>query len=222
MREATRALLRATALLYPCAVISGRTRADVASRVSGIPLVAVIGSHGADAGFGPLDRSLQRVVAAWRGALDRALLGSEDIEIEEKGFSLALHYRRAPSWRDAERRALAAAASLEGAVVFGGHAVVNVLPKDAPTKGDAIQQLCRRLGARVALYVGDDRTDEDAFRSQAVGVSICVGGGRESSAAYALADQREVDDLLRALLSARARLDGLGERWEALVRVVTP
>src|SRR6266540_5899729 len=151
MRSETRALLRATALLYPCAVISGRMRSDVAARVSDVPLVAVIGCHGAEAGFGPLDRSLQRRVASWRGELGRALWRCEGIEIEDKKFSIAVHYRHACSWRDAERRVLSAAAKLDGAVVFGGHAVVNVLPAAAPTKGDAISQLCERLGARIAV-----------------------------------------------------------------------
>ncbi len=220
MRGETRALLRATALLYPCAVISGRMRSDVAARVREVPLVAVVGCHGAEAGFGPLDRSLEVRVASWRGVLEDALRGCEGIELEDKRFSIALHYRRARSWRDAERRALAAAAALDGAVVFGGHAVVNVLPEDAPTKGDAVRQLCARLGTRVAVYVGDDRTDEEAFRSEVVGISIRVGGERASSAAYWLPDQRQLDALLRALVAARARQAGLGDRWEGLVRVM--
>jgi trehalose 6-phosphate phosphatase len=220
MRPETRALLRATALLYPCAVISGRTRADVAARVADVPLVAVVGCHGAEPGFGPLDRALERRVAAWRAELERALRGCEGIDVEDKRFGLALHYRRARSWRDAERRALAAAEGLEGALVFGGHAVVNVQPEEAPTKGDAIRELCERLRARIALYVGDDRTDEEAFRSEVVGISICVGGGEGSSAAYGLADQGEIDELLRALVAARVRQDGRGERWEGLVRLM--
>ncbi|HEX9400368.1 MAG TPA: trehalose-phosphatase [Anaeromyxobacter sp.] len=220
MRRETRALLRATALLYPCAVISGRMRSDVAARVSDVPLIAVIGSHGAEAGFGPLDRSLQTRVASWRGELGRALWRCEGIEIEDKKFSIAVHYRHACSWRDAERRVLSAAAKLDGAVVFGGHAVVNVLPDDAPTKGDAISQLCERLGARIAVYVGDDRSDEEAFRSKVVGISIRVGGERDSSAAYWLPQQPQVDDLLRALVAARARQDGRGPRLEGLVRAM--
>jgi trehalose 6-phosphate phosphatase len=220
MRDETRALLRATALLYPCAVVSGRTRADVAARVSDVPLLAIVGCHGAEPGFGPLDRSLERRVASWRGELERALRGCDDIDLEDKRFSIALHYRRARSWPDAERRALTAAEALAGAVVFGGNAVVNVLPDGAPTKADAVRHLCGRLGARVAVYVGDDRTDEEAFRCEAVGISVRVGSETNSSAAYCLADQREVDDLLRALLAARARHDGLGDRWEALVRVM--
>jgi trehalose 6-phosphate phosphatase len=222
MRDETRALLRAAALLYPCAVISGRRRADVAARVSGVPLVAVVGCQGAVGGFGPLDGAVEARVAEWRPELERALAGAEGIEIEDKRFGIALHYRHAPSRAEAEERALQAAAALDGAVVFGGNAVVNVVPREAPTKGDAIRALCERLGARVAVYVGDDRTDEEAFRADVVRVSIRVGAEPGSAAAHRLPDQRAVDDLLRALLAARARQDGLGERGEGLARLITP
>src|SRR5690349_2822264 len=82
MRDETRALLRAAALLYPCAVISGRARADVAARLKGVPLAAVVGCHGAEPGFGPLDRTLERSVASWRSRLAVALRGCDGIEVE--------------------------------------------------------------------------------------------------------------------------------------------
>ena len=126
----------------------------------------------------------------------------------------------ARSWSAAERRATAAARRLPGATVLGGHAVVNVVPAEAPTKGDAVAALCARLGARSAVYVGDDETDEDAFRAGVVGVSIAIGGARESAASYRLPDQAQVDDLLRALICARVEQDGRGARWEGLVRAV--
>ena len=219
MRAETRELLRATALLYPCAVVSGRARIDLAARVDGIPLVAIVGCHGAEAGFGPLDRELARRVAGWRATLARALGGCRGVEIEDKRFGLAIHFRRARSWRAAERRALAVARRLRGATVVGGHAVVNVQPAEAPTKGDAVAALCARLGARSAVYVGDDLTDEDAFRAGVVGVSIAIGA-RESAASYRLESQEQIDDLLRALMCARAEQDGIGPRWEGLVRAV--
>src|SRR5512134_2919992 len=92
MRAETRALLRATSLLYPCAVISGRTRADVAARVQDVPLVAIVGCHGAEPGFGPIDTGLERRVASWRAALSGALADA-DVEIEDKRLGIALHYR---------------------------------------------------------------------------------------------------------------------------------
>jgi trehalose 6-phosphate phosphatase len=220
MRSETAALLRTASLLFPCAVISGRARADVLKRVADVPLAAVIGNHGAERGFGPLDRSLARRVTAWGETLRRSLRHLRGVEIEDKRFSVAVHYRRTSSWRESERQILGAAAGLDEATAFGGHAVVNILPSGAPTKGDAIRALCERERASLAVYVGDDRTDEEAFRADRVGISIRVGASETSSARYSLADQSQIDHLLRALIAARARHDGLGERWEGLVRAV--
>jgi trehalose 6-phosphate phosphatase len=218
LRGETRAILRTVSLLYPCAVISGRERADVASRFADIPLVAVIGNHGAEAGRGPLDRRARELVGTWRVRLQRALDGVEGVEIEDKRFSIAVHYRRAPSWDEAFRAIRGAVAALDGAAAFGGHAVVNIFPADAPTKGDAIRAVCDRVGARVAVYVGDDLTDEEAFRADVVRISVRVGESTGSAARFFVPDQLAVDDLLRALVAARARHDGLGRRWEGLVR----
>jgi trehalose 6-phosphate phosphatase len=218
MRGSTRALLRTTALLYPCAVVSGRPRADVAARVAGVPVVAVIGNHGAEPGFGPVDRRVAGRVASWRSALETSLAGQRGVELEDKRFSVALHYRSAPSWTEAERAIARAVKALDAARVFHGNAVVNVVPAEAPTKGDAMRALCARLGMRMAVYVGDDRTDEEAFRSDAVRISIRVGECDESSARYCVPSQGEIDELLRAFVAARARQDGRGATWEALVR----
>ena len=51
---------------------------------------------------------------------------------------------------------------------------------------------------------------------------VAAGGGGESAVAYSLAAQEEVDALLRALVAARARQDGLGDRWRGLLRVMGP
>lgn len=218
MRPETRALLRTVALLYPCAVVSGRTRRDVAARVADIPLVSAIGNHGAEPGFGPVDASIAERVAAWRTSLEGVLDPADAIELEDKRLSIAFHYRGARSWPDARARIERIVETLEGTRVLQGHAVVNVIPEEAPTKGDALRALCQRLGARVAVYVGDDRTDEDAFESDVASISIRVGDSRGSAARYCVDTQEEVDDLLRALVAARAKQDGLGHGWQGLVR----
>jgi trehalose 6-phosphate phosphatase len=221
MRPDTRALLRVAALLYPCVVVSGRSRADLAPRLDGIPLVAWVGNHGAEAGFGPVDRSPRGAVLAWRGALAARLGAMPGVEIEDKGLSLAVHYRRAPDPVAAERDIRAATLELPGARVFGGHCVVNAVPGDAPTKGDAIAELLERSGCRTALYVGDDTTDEDAFRAPGV-MGVRIGDGTGSAAAYRLASQRAIDELLRLLVEERSRLDGQRARAESLARAVRP
>lgn len=220
MRERTRALLRATALLYPCAVVSGRTRADVAARVADVPLVAVVGSHGAEPGFGPVDAGTPPRVRAHVQALRAALRDLPGVELEDKRFSVAVHYRATASWAEAERRILEAVARLDDARTFVGHAVVSVLPAGAPTKSDAIRALCARELASFPVYVGDDVTDEEAFRSGLVGLAVRVGEAERSSASHFLADQAQIDELLERLVAARARQDGLGDRSEGLARVL--
>lgn len=220
MRPDTRRLLRTAAILYPCAVISGRARVDVAARLDGIPLVGIVGNHGAEPGFGPLDRGLRERVAAWEAKLAPVLSRVAGVEVENKGFSLALHHRRSPSWSHARERIRGAISCLEGAVVFEGHAAVNVLPEDAPTKANAIRGLCERFALDVVVYVGDDRSDEEAFRCDAVSVAIRVGLDPDSSARFSVAGQADVDRLLRELILARARMDGHARGPEGIVRAL--
>lgn len=218
MRESTAGLLGIAALLYPCAVVSGRRRADVAGRLAGVPLAAVVGNHGAEAGFGPVDRSPGRQVVAWREALARDLAGAPGIALEDKGLSLAVHYRHAPERLRARRAILAAVARLPGSRVFGGKAVVNVVPQGSHDKGDAVAALLRRTDRTTAVYVGDDATDEDAFRNRAVSLGVRVGRTHLSAARYYIPSQRDTDELLRELIRARRRLEGLPEDIAGLER----
>ncbi|HET6438561.1 MAG TPA: trehalose-phosphatase [Anaeromyxobacter sp.] len=220
MRAETRTLLRTAAILYPCAVVSGRARTDVAARLEGVPLIAVIGNHGAEAGFGPLDSDLREKVAKWEARLVPALGDIEGVEVENKGFSLALHYRHARSWSEARRLIGRFVSRLEHALVFEGHAVVNVLPEDAPTKANAIRELCARFALNTVVYVGDDRSDEEAFRCEAVSVAIRIGLDPFSSARYAVTEQAEVDRLLRELVLSRARIDGRDISADGLLRAL--
>lgn len=220
MRDTTRRLLRLVSLFYPCAVISGRSRGDLAPRLESVPLVALVGNHGAEAGYGPVDRSVRELVARWARESSALLRDLEGVEIEDKQLSLAIHFRGARDPQEAERAIRTAVESLSGARVFGGHQVVNVVPPDEHDKGEALARVLARVGRTGALYVGDDTTDEDAFRHPAVRVSVRVDRVEPTSAEYFLASQSQIDALLRALVAARLRLDGLDGRIEALERFV--
>jgi trehalose 6-phosphate phosphatase len=217
----TRRLLRIVSVFYPCAVVSGRSRADLLPRLTGIPLAAIVGNHGAEAGHGPVDGTVRKTVIGWRESVSAALQGVDGVDIEDKGLSLALHYRRARDLGAARRAVGAAAMALAGARVFGGHAVVNVVPPDVHDKGLAVAALVDRfLPRKRAVYVGDDTTDEDAFACEVVEVGIRVGRCPSSAAQYYVAAQERVDELLRALVRARCRLDGHGEQVDALERAM--
>jgi trehalose 6-phosphate phosphatase len=102
--------------------------------------------------------------------------------------------------RSAERAVYEAANKLEGTRLIPGKKVLNVLPHDFPSKGDAVRALVAKLGCEGAVYVGDDVTDEDAF---AVGPPLVFGvhvGKGPSLAPWRLAEQRDMDRFMRVLM----------------------
>lgn len=204
MRATTRRLLRAVCQRYPTMVISGRARADVAGRVRGVGLRAVVGNHGIEPGRDvPV---LCARVASWSRMLANRLDALRGVVIEEKGHSIAVHYRASRSKKLAKRAIFEAAGALGEARLIRGKQVLNILPPDAPHKGIALERARARLGCDTAIYVGDDETDEDVFRMDDPGrlLGIRIGAKRSSAAAYCLAGQREVDALLRELVRCRS------------------
>jgi trehalose 6-phosphate phosphatase len=201
MRPSTRRLLREVARARPCVVISGRSRADVARRLRGVDLAAVVGNHGLEPSRATA--GARRGIQAWNSLLEERLGGIQGVVIEDKGLSLAVHYRRARNKKLARARVLAAAARLGKARLLGGKQVLNILPAGAPHKGLALVLARIRLGCDTAVYVGDDETDEDVFTLDQPGqlLAIRVGRKRISSAAYYIRTQAEIDGLLRSLLA---------------------
>jgi len=208
MRPSTLRLLRELARAYPCVVISGRSRADVLRRVRGVRFAEVVGNHGGE----PWHASARarREVRQWLTGLRDRLGGISGVLIEDKGVSLCLHYRRSRQKRRARARILAATARLRGARVSAGKLVVNVVPAEAPHKGQALVRLRAREGCDTAVYLGDDETDEDVFTLDQPGQLLTVRVGRKlgSAAAYYIRRQTEVDRVLRGLLAFRSRPEG--------------
>jgi trehalose 6-phosphate phosphatase len=200
----TRHLLLEVARRYPCAVISGRPLSDIQRKVAGIPLLAVAGSHGAERG-GPAAAGDRGRGEEWFAALTAALSGRAGIVLERKPAGVAVHYRGAPDGPLARALVRAALEHLPGGRLLEGKKVMEIVPAEAPTKGDALLGI-RAAGAFEAmLYVGDDVTDEDAFACAppAELVSVRVGSARASRARFALSDQKRIDRLLAVLLALR-------------------
>lgn len=206
----TRLLLEGLARRYPCAIISGRARDDVLQRVRGIKVWSVVGSHGLDPSWrhGRYLRDVRR----WRQRLCRRLGGVQGVLIEDKAYSLAIHYRRSRRKRDARAAIAEAVAGLRGPRLIWGKEVLNLVPRDAPHKGMALERLRSALGCDTALYLGDDETDEDVFTLDQPGrlLGIRVGRSRRSAASYFLRSQLEVPGLLRALVKLRPAVE---DQW---------
>jgi trehalose 6-phosphate phosphatase len=203
MQPSTRRLLEELAKLYPCVVISGRAQRDAIRRLRGVGIREIVGNHGMEPGHAT--SRIADMVARWRPLLDERLAGLRGVEIEDKVFSVAIHYRQSRQKKLARNAILRAASTLRDVRLIGGKQVVNILPNGAPHKGIALERERARLKCDTAIYVGDDETDEDVFALDQPGqlLTIRVGRHRSSAAAYFIESQREIDELLRVLLKFR-------------------
>ncbi len=207
MRSRTHELLKHVAYLYPCVIISGRARRDILRFLRGIKARKVVGSHGMD-----LFKSSERYrgeVRRWRRCLEKLLAGQQGVWIEDKRFSLSIHYRRSRRKKDAVAAIRRALRDLDGFRLIGGKQVMNLLPDGAPHKGLAIEKLRGRLHCDTAIYLGDDQNDEDVFALEQPGwlLAIRVGMWRHSRASYFIKNQKEIDRVLRLLLKFRKAAD---------------
>jgi len=203
IRSSTRNLLKRLTSLYPCILISGRSRSDVRRRVRGIEFREVIGNHGIE----PWDsrRSIERRVQGWAPKLRKELKPFPGALLENKGFSLSVHFRKVDRKRELVASVERLAAKIPKAHVVGGKLVINLVPRGPADKGVALRREMERRRCERAIYVGDDATDESVF-ALPLGrrlLAIRVGKTRASCARYFIGSQRQIDRLLRTLVAAR-------------------
>jgi alpha,alpha-trehalase len=211
LSDSMRQALSDLAARMPVAILSGRDLDDVRRRVD-IAGMVYAGSHGFDiAGPHGLRRQmgsefLPKLDTAKR-ELQQALDGISGARVERKRFSIAAHYRNVKeenvprvkqavgevAWRYRELRKMT------------GKKVHELQPDVDWNKGRALVWLLETLGLEdgnvFPIYIGDDRTDEDAFRALASrGIGILVSEEpRHTAASYSLKDPVEVERFLRAL-----------------------
>ena len=205
MRASTRRLLERVARQYPCVVISGRPLEDLSKRLHELPLWHVFGNHGLEP-WAPTTEAAD-LVAGWIRRLKPRLRRIPGVVIENKKYSVTIHYRRADDKARARNAISMATRELTRVQEVGGAQAVNLMVQDSDNKGAALQRARRVLACDTAIYVGDDATDEDAFASGPADqlLSIRIGAARASGAGYYLPAQADIDRFLRALLSARSR-----------------
>jgi trehalose 6-phosphate phosphatase len=204
LRLATRRRLVRVAARYPMVIISGRSRADVRRRLGDLPSIDVIGNHGLEPGGAPAVRG---AVRRWNRRLTEAFRHEPGVMIENKGFSLAVHYRGSRAKRRLRAAIWAVGSELPGARLIGGKDVVNVVPQGGPHKGTALERALVRHRCQTAIFVGDDDTDEDVFSLEQPGrlLAIRIGRNRRSRAPYYLPTQAAIDPFLDTLIAAGRR-----------------
>lgn len=195
----------------PVAIITGRSIEDTYSRL-GFGPDFIVGNHGMEGvpGWEAHAQRHQAICVGWRTQLARVLReGDAGIRLEDKHYSLSLHYRGARDAGAAEARLMKLFEALEPQPrVVGGKYVFNLLPQDAAHKGNALEQLITICGASHALYVGDDVTDEDVFRLQRRDLlSVRIEHAPYSAAQFFLPRPEDIVQLLTEL-TARLRAAG--------------
>jgi len=213
MSDEMRRTIALLAAKCPVAIISGRGREDVKNLV-GLGNVIYAGSHGLDldlpgnmarpptpgAAFVP---AIQRAAEA----LNTRLADEPGVLIENKTYTLAVHYRLASPSSFRRIAAIVDAVLLAEPTLHrtGGKMVHELRPKLDWDKGKALLWLSDALGLVgphvLPIYVGDDITDEDAFGVLAErGVGILVAGSDvPTRARYRLSDPSQVQQFLEGL-----------------------
>ena len=210
---AMRAAVRRLGQCCTLAVVSGRDLADVRAKV-GLDEVFYAGSHGfqlaGPAGFGlelPQGSLYLPALDLAEQDLRQALGDIPGAQVERKKFAVAIHFRRVEERQvDAVTAAVdRVLAASEGLRKTGGKMIFELRPDIEWDKGKSLGWLLKELQltaeAILPLYIGDDLTDEDAFRElQHHGIGILVRDEvRPSLARYALESVGEVEILLQNL-----------------------
>jgi trehalose 6-phosphate phosphatase len=193
------------------ALITGRAISDVDRLFPGVKM-AIAGQHGCERRDA---QGMLHLHAAKTGTLERLrklftefALSHPGLMLEDKGATLALHYRRAPQLAAHVHRTMretVAATGTKGYRLQPGKCLLELRP-DHRDKGAAIGDFMAEqpFRGRFPVFIGDDRGDEHGFAvvDRLGGWTIKVGAGR-SRARYRLADVAAVNAWLAALVAPR-------------------
>ncbi|HLG19219.1 MAG TPA: trehalose-phosphatase [Bdellovibrionota bacterium] len=202
----TNSLLHELSTLAPVAILSGRSLRDLKERLTFTPKY-LIGNHGLE-GLETSAESLEiaeKICRKWKRKLGAKLTGRKiglGVELEDKMYSIAIHYRRSRNKRKTRLHVLEITADLSPPPrILLGKCVINILPSGAPHKGVALMELMQHLEIKSAFYVGDDYTDEDIFALPDSRIfTVRVGAKRTSRAQYFILRQTDVTKVLRLLI----------------------
>lgn len=188
------------------AIVSGRSVHDAYARV-GVDGVYYAGNHGLQiTGPGvcflePTATRIQRPLAWLASALTAGLAHIPGARVENKTLSISVHIRQvaAADKKKVLRHVQAAVAvAPETFRVTHGKEVYEMLPQVDWHKGSAMTWISTHLAKpnTLSLYLGDDRTDEDVFRSLPDAITVKVGEPGTTAARYHVADPFSVHEFL--------------------------
>jgi trehalose-phosphatase len=206
MRATLKALARRDQTLL--VFISGRSVNDLRSRIQ-LPDVVYAGNHGLEI-CGRLNfvepsalakgELLKRLVAYLNGSL-RHIPGAW---VEDKTLTATVHYRQAALREERSIANIVHAALAHHSAIFqlnAGKKVFEIVPRTKWHKGAAVCWINTRLAGpgATSIYIGDDRTDEDAFVRLPGEITIRVGDPEGTAARYHVKGPGQVREFLEWL-----------------------
>jgi trehalose 6-phosphate synthase/phosphatase len=206
--EDMRDLLQKLKDKYTIAIISGRAIDNIKGMV-GIENIIYAGNHGSEIWDGSrvfLSQDFSEVKSQLRDLLiilEEKLSHIPGVLIEDKGITASIHFRQVWAkdlgelfsifWEETK--------NFEDTFrITSGKKVFEIRPVNAWNKGDAVEWIMEKFGNdSTPVYIGDDTTDEDAFRAiSGKGLSVVVGGSLEAD--YYVKNQEEVQAFLNYFL----------------------
>ncbi|MBE3036774.1 MAG: trehalose-phosphatase [Candidatus Atribacteria bacterium] len=208
-------IIRQLSLKYKLAIVSGRGRRNLQTLVD-IPGIFYAGDHGLDiigpdiSMIHPKVKKFLPLIQNISKSLDKSLSHIPGIIVEKKKMSVAIHYRQVskedlPGLKLPLKKILKE--NRENIRLLKGKKVVEFLPNIEWNKGKAVLWILNTLGLdwseHKIFYLGDDITDEDAFRIlRTRGTSILIAEKAEKSAAdFRLSSLKEVKCWLKYFLN---------------------
>jgi trehalose 6-phosphate phosphatase len=191
---------------FSVGIISGRSLADLQDRVA-LPGLTYAGDHGF-AIHGPGLNFVEPAAAERRGILHKLsrevesrLSHIEGVRVEHKALTASVHYRQARAGELEQIRAIVTETVGKAGDLFRitrGLKVLEIRPRVNWDKGKAARWILEGSGHPEALpvYIGDDVTDEDAFRALSTGITVRIGRHAETLAKYRLDSQKGVSGFL--------------------------
>lgn len=198
------------------AIISGRALGALKKKVD-IPGIVYVGNHGLEIVGpkikfeSPLSLRYKRILEQIKDDLELKLSAIKGAFIEDKGLSLSVHYRLTDRTQIPKVKTILHEATILYTVrdkikIKRGKKVFEIRPAVEWDKGKVVLWLLARWEFSLSdkdilpVYLGDDVTDEDAFKAlRNKGITIFVGGPKKSNAQYYLKDTQEVKDFLNRI-----------------------
>ena len=192
-------------------ILSGRSLSDIRQRI-GIKRIYYGGNHGLDiSGPGvrythPKAILSKPIINRIRQQLQKKIRDIDGAWLEDKKYTLSLHFRSVKkedilSVKKNFYKAVAELSDKKPLAVIKGKKVLELVPNVSWDKGSAALWILKELKVKcLPIYIGDDQTDENAFKAlHKKGINIRVGKSKKTFADYYLKGYWEVSTLLRQM-----------------------